>query len=516
MPQHVELLNGRYLLQNLIGEGGMGAVYRAFDTLYDKPCAIKEFRLGYLPSSSKIHTPTDPDLTKVHSGFQSSQFTREQAVEQFKQEAKLLVKLSHPNLPQVTDYFGVGDNVHLAMTLIEGKNLATILEEEKNRPLPVGQVLSWMNQVLDALAYCHQNHVIHRDVKPANIIVTSEGKVYLVDFGIARLKEIGDKTLAAPPAATTGYSPPEQYDPDGHTDVRSDIYSLGATFYELLTGKPPPAALKRLTGKELPPPRARGAATRPEIDAVVLRALALDPSHRFQTIAQMRAALTDAMKPPSRARKLLLVLVPTAFCFTVAMIVLMASTLLNQPDREPGGGEVTQRGGGQMTTVPISVSPTKVRATQAVLLQPTQTRAPVKTLVPATLQETLPATSATPPRIVPTVRPSGTPTLDRIILYNPPTLQDPPDGRILRNNTILRWSSEHSLAPDEVFDVLVWRDGSESKTSLGRTRDKIFPIDFRLWGQAPGKYLWTVQIVQLNGIVLTETLPPRSFILTDE
>ncbi|HOG47915.1 MAG TPA: serine/threonine-protein kinase [Anaerolineae bacterium] len=282
------LVHGRYRIEAKLGEGGMGAVYRALDALNDQPCALKELRLGYLPSEEDTLLP---DATVASVGGRAVAITREKAAEQFRREAQLLARLSHPGLPKVTDYFGLDDEYYLVMTLIEGQDLARVQAAAQGQPLPEARVLEWMGQVADALAYCHAQGVIHRDIKPANMILTREGRVYLVDFGIAKPEDSSGKTTIGARATTPGYSPPEQYGGRGRTDARSDIYALGATLYALLTGRDPIEAIDRLQDAEMPAPRSLVPGLAPHVDAAVMRALALKPADRFQSVAELRAAL---------------------------------------------------------------------------------------------------------------------------------------------------------------------------------------------------------------------------------
>ena len=286
-----DLLNGRYRIEARLAKGGMGAVFRAFDTLRDEPCAVKEFSLGYLPSEDATRVREDQDATRVRDGRRAPSATREKAATQFKLEARLLAKLDHPNLPKVTDFFAVEDEYYLVMQLIEGQNLGQILELGGYRPLPQKQVMEWMEQVMDALAYCHEQGVIHRDVKPENVIVTSSGKVYLVDFGVAKL-DPESRTMFG--SFTSGYSPPEQYSGQGRTDERSDIYALGATMYRLLTGQHPVEAFERVIGKDMPAPQSLVSSISTEVNAAILRAMALKPAERYQCVGELCAALVDS------------------------------------------------------------------------------------------------------------------------------------------------------------------------------------------------------------------------------
>ncbi|MBC8492572.1 MAG: PD40 domain-containing protein [Chloroflexi bacterium] len=289
-----DLLNGRYRIETWLDKGGMGVVYRAFDTLHDEFCAVKEFSLGYLPSEDATRVRKDEDATRMRDGRRVPYITREKAAKQFKLEARLLAQLDYHNLPKIIDYFAVEDNSYLVMELIEGQNLAEVLELGDYRPLPEKQVLGWMDQVMDALAYCHELGVIHRDVKPGNVIITPSGKVYLVDFGVAKL-DPDSKTMFS--AFTSGYSPPEQYSGQGRTDERSDIYALGATMYRLLTGQEPVEAFERVIGEDMPPPRSIVSSISPTVDSAVMRAMELRPEDRFASVVDMKRALEGKVKP---------------------------------------------------------------------------------------------------------------------------------------------------------------------------------------------------------------------------
>src|SRR5271157_5374638 len=282
-----DVLHDRYRIEVLLGEGGMGAVYRAVDLLHDQPCAVKEFRLGYLRSDDETRLRAEGDETHLRSRNKVTTNTRQKAAEQFFREAKLLAKLDHPNLPKVTDYFSEGEGYYLVMNLIEGEDLAMVLEEAGGKPLHEERVMGWMKQVMEALSYCHEQGVIHRDVKPANVIVTEEEKAYLVDFGIAKMNGSSGETTIGARATTPGYSPLEQYG-QGHTDARSDIYSLGAMLYALLTGQVPLDVADRLTGEDMPSVRRLNKAISTKVDEVVRRAMSIKPADRYQSIAEMQ------------------------------------------------------------------------------------------------------------------------------------------------------------------------------------------------------------------------------------
>lgn len=260
-----QVLNNRYRIVRLLGQGGFGAVYRAWDINLEGPVALKE-------------------------SFETSPA----AQKQFQTEAKLLFRLVHPNLPRVHDCFVIPDQgIYLTMDFIEGEDLETLLARSGG-PLPEAQVVDWVKQVCSALAYLHQQDppIIHRDIKPANIRITPEGKAMLVDFGIAKLYDPHLATTVGAKAVTPGFSPPEQYG-GGATDPRSDIYALGATLYTLLTGQRMPESITRITtGAPLTPPHVLNSAITPAVEHAILRSTEVTTDRRFQTVQELQAALS--------------------------------------------------------------------------------------------------------------------------------------------------------------------------------------------------------------------------------
>ena len=257
-------LQNRYRIVKLLGQGGFGAVYRAWDTSLSRPCAVKE------------NLNTSPEAQR-----------------QFNREASLLANLTHPNLPRVTDYFLVPDQgQYLVMDFVEGDDLQMLLERSQG-PLPQEQTLAWIGQICDALSYLHTHRpsIIHRDIKPANIKITPSGQAMLVDFGIAKAYDPTMQTTMGARAVTPGYSPTEQYG-TGQTDARSDIYALGATLYSLLTGEKPPESVQRGLGDTLRPPRLLNPAISPSVEAAILRAMEIYPDRRFARAEDFKAAWT--------------------------------------------------------------------------------------------------------------------------------------------------------------------------------------------------------------------------------
>jgi serine/threonine protein kinase len=297
------LLRDRYELQGLIGQGGMGAVYKAADRrLPGRMCAIKEI---WPPAGI-----SDEALAQARS--------------QFLREASTLARLDHPNLPKVSDYFTLapssgsdqdtGDSTlfptsrdYLVMDYVPGLDLHQIVQQacREERFLDQREVLRWMAQLCDALTYlhCQDPPVLHRDVKPGNVKLTPDGRIKLVDFGLVKPLDPDDpKTLTGLRGiGSLPYTPIEQYAGElGHTDVRSDLYSLGATLYHLLTGRPPASAQDRFLEPEaLLPPRQIQPEISPAVERAVLVALALHPKERPASVAAWsRMLLGDAATLP--------------------------------------------------------------------------------------------------------------------------------------------------------------------------------------------------------------------------
>ncbi|HIC87966.1 MAG TPA: serine/threonine protein kinase [Anaerolineae bacterium] len=272
------VLRSRYRIVELIGQGGMGAVYRAEDLLLrGRQCAIKEV----LPELASV-----PEML-------------EQTREQFYQEASTLARLDHPNLPKVSDYFSHEGREYLVMDFVPGRDLREILNEARRqgRFLAERRVLGWARQLCDALEYLHDQDppVLHRDIKPSNIKLTPQGTIKLVDFGLVKLLQPDDsRTITVVQGrGTVQYTPLEQYGGDtGHTDVRSDIYSLGATLYHLLTGTPPADAKQRfLHPGSLTPPRDLNSRISARTERAIMQAMAMHPGDRPPTVAAFRLAL---------------------------------------------------------------------------------------------------------------------------------------------------------------------------------------------------------------------------------
>ncbi len=261
------LLQQRYHIVGLAGRGGMGAVYQAIDTrIGNRRVAIKEMSQGHLSEQELAH-----------------------ATERFRHEAKLLGSLQHPNLPRVHDAFSEQGRSYLVMEYLEGKTLLQMLRENGARQIPVAQVVEYAFQLCGVLAYLHQQHppIIFRDLKPANVMVTETGHIYLIDFGIARLFKEGqqkDTTLLG----SIGYAPPEQHG-IAQTNQRSDLYALGATLHYCLTGKDPYFSRFQFA---FPPVREFNPQVPIELNQLIQRLVAKDEQQRPASALEVHHELT--------------------------------------------------------------------------------------------------------------------------------------------------------------------------------------------------------------------------------
>ncbi len=280
-----EVLRGRYRIIERIGQGGMGSIYLADDTrLRGRQCALKEVEYDRaLPE--KI---------------------RDEARDQFLREATVLARLDHPNLPKVSDFFSIGARDYLVMDYVPGKDLrALLLEARRNKKfLDENDVLSWAEQLANALTFLHiqEPPIVHRDIKPSNLKLMPQGLIKLVDFGLVKILAPDEVTITIIQGQGTAlYTPLEQYGgSDAHTDIRSDVYSFGATLYHLLTNEPPADARRRfLQPGSLVPLREINPAVSMRTERAVLWAMSLHPDERPHTIEEFRQALMGHRESPT-------------------------------------------------------------------------------------------------------------------------------------------------------------------------------------------------------------------------
>jgi serine/threonine protein kinase len=266
---------GRYRVLEPLGRGGMARVYRAYHPQLDRYVAIKVLR---------------SDLVE-----------EEEFLARFKREARAVAALRHPNVVQVFDFDVQDDVYYMVMELLDGDTLQARLHDYRARGehMPWGEMVHVLLDVLDGLAYAHAEGMIHRDVKPANILLTRRGQAILTDFGIAQIVGGTRYTVSGALMGTLSYMSPEQ-GMEGQCDARSDIYSLGIVLYEILTGEPPfdadtpLAILMKHVNDPLPLPCQSDPSIPAPFERVVLKALAKRPGDRYQDAGEMAAALRQA------------------------------------------------------------------------------------------------------------------------------------------------------------------------------------------------------------------------------
>jgi tRNA A-37 threonylcarbamoyl transferase component Bud32 len=252
-----------YLIGKVIGQGGMAAVYKAVDTRNNQTVAIKEMSQDGL-SPSEV----------------------QEALDSFRFEADTLKRLKHPNLPQVYGRFSEGSRHYLVMEYIDGQTLEERQTAAKGKALPEREVMAWADQICSVLTYLHSQRppIIFRDLKPGNVMVTTSGRIKLIDFGIARVFTPG-RVRDTQALGTPGFAPPEQYG-KAQTDARADVYALGCTLYQLLSGYDPAT-----TPFALPPLNSRNPDVSPHIQFAIERATKLDRDQRFATMEDLRREL---------------------------------------------------------------------------------------------------------------------------------------------------------------------------------------------------------------------------------
>jgi serine/threonine protein kinase len=264
------VLANSYRIVEKVGEGGMGAVYRAVDLMLERDVAIKAIK---------------PELAR-----------EPEMVERFRTEARTLARVSHPAIATIYSFFEDGGDLFLAMEYVRGRSLSKVLEAEG--ALPWDRAVRLLASALDGIAEAHRAGVIHRDLKPDNLMITETGAVKVTDFGIARMTGTGHLTRTGLMVGTLRYMAPEQIQGE-EADTRSDIYSLGGVLYQMLTGRPAfdgksDYAILKAQIEEMPEPpstAAPGPGIPDWLDRAVLRALAKKPADRFQYVEEMRRFL---------------------------------------------------------------------------------------------------------------------------------------------------------------------------------------------------------------------------------
>jgi len=271
-----EIFAGSYRILDVIGKGGMGTVYRALDQRFDHVVAIKMFPRYFAKDSTYI--------------------------ERFKREALIMSKLSHPGIVKLYDVGEIDGQTYIVMEYVEGQSLAEIMASHK--PLEVAYAIAIVRQVGEALSYIHRAGIIHRDLKPSNILISPNGRAVLTDFGLAMPANVSSLTEVGTIMGSPGYMSPEQVKGEP-LSIHSDIFSLGAVLYELLTGRKPFSGdttfehFDKIVNAPPPPLRSFNPAVPREVEKIVLKTLAKKPEERYRDVDAFIAPFEQVMKARS-------------------------------------------------------------------------------------------------------------------------------------------------------------------------------------------------------------------------
>ena len=286
------VLAGQYITGRVLGQGGFGITSLAWDDRLKTRVAIKEF----LPDTMAVRAAGSPQIT-VYTGQRQENF--QYGMERFLDEAKVLAKFQgDPRIVGVQSYFEENGTAYFVMDYVEGTSLKAYIQSRGGK-LPWEEAMGLLTPVMDALDAVHREGIIHRDVTPDNIFLTSGGGVKLLDFGSARYS-LGDRSRSLDVVLKAGYAPKEQYTRRGRQGPYTDVYSLAACLYAAITGYLPPESLDRVDEDELVLPSTRGIRLPQAVEDVLLKGLEVQPADRYQTMGEFRQAL-DAARTPAEA-----------------------------------------------------------------------------------------------------------------------------------------------------------------------------------------------------------------------
>ncbi len=285
------ILQGKYLLGRVLGQGGFGITYLVWDMILNMKLAIKE----YLPRQLATRSGGSQAVA-VFKATLAEEFRY--GLTKFLEEAQTLARfIEHPNIVSVRDYFEANNTAYLVMNHHEGVTLQSYLDSKGGR-IPVEQALAIFMPVLDALKEVHHVGILHRDISPDNLLIDNRGRVILIDFGAAR-QEVRDKSMAMSVILKVGYAPEEQHRSKGAQGPWTDIYAVSATIYRAITGEKPPEAIDRLAEDILIAPSRQGVEISREVEKVLLKGLAVRSKDRFQNVIEFQQAFIDSQAESS-------------------------------------------------------------------------------------------------------------------------------------------------------------------------------------------------------------------------
>jgi serine/threonine protein kinase len=277
------VINGAYLLGRVVGEGGFGITYIGWDVANRRKVAVKE----YFPRTAATRMTGSGHVTALS---QHSAEDYEYGLKRFSEESRVLTMFrDHPCIVSFLDFQSANGTAYLVMEFLEGKTLAAYLREKSGRIAP-DAAFNVTVRILDGLREVHHNGLLHRDISPDNIFLTSTNGVKLLDFGAARFA-LGERSQNLSIILKPGYAPPEQYLRRGRQGPQTDLYATAATLYRAITGQVPPEALERQAKDTLQPPTRLGVTLEPHAERAILRALSLEMGDRFKTAQEFQEAL---------------------------------------------------------------------------------------------------------------------------------------------------------------------------------------------------------------------------------
>ncbi len=297
------ILDGRYLIGKVLGVGGFGITYLGYDLTLDYKVAVKE----YMPSGFATRAEDKYTLTVTSS---SQQQAYDEGLDKFLSEARTLAKFHNtPHVVSVQDFFKENNTAYFVMEYVDGESLKDYLDKNGGR-VSFAAASNILMPIMEALSKVHEQGLIHRDISPDNISITSTGEPKLLDFGAARSAYADNKSVSV--ILKHGLAPIEQYSNHGNMGPWTDVYAMGATFYRSITGTLPPESIERIHADSIKTPSSMGITIPPYAEMALMKALAVNPEGRFQTIEQFMSALKGNVSYSAPARPAAPQMVPVA------------------------------------------------------------------------------------------------------------------------------------------------------------------------------------------------------------
>jgi len=329
------------MIGRVLGEGGFGITYIGYDLNLDVKVAVKEF----YPSDLVTRSNTVSTTVQPYSGERSEYFTKGR--DRFVDEAKRLARFRVlPGIVMVNDFLAENGTAYIVMEYVEGQTLKEYVAQSGGK-LPPGQVIEMLSPVFGSLAQIHESGIIHRDISPDNVMITSDGSVKLLDFGAAReFGEDGNKSLSV--MLKHGYAPAEQYSTKGVQGAHTDVYALSATIYKAITGVTPDSSMDRVVEDMVVPPSGMGITMQGNQEAALMKGLAIRYQDRYKTVSEMYAALREKapQTPPPAAppaaspdKKKRNKIIGAAVAACVVLAVILALTIPGEEKRDSPDGD---------------------------------------------------------------------------------------------------------------------------------------------------------------------------------